>query len=216
MTKILFQGDSITDVGRSREDNINIGRGYPHLLKATLNYSEPTKYEIYNKGISGNRIVDVYARIKCDIINLAPDFMSILIGVNDVWHELSYQNGVPTPKFEKIYGMLIEEIKEALPNIKILIMEPFALPASATTGELPDGRDKYTVFRADTESKAAAAKRVAEKYGLGFLPLQKLFDDAAAKTTPEYWLKDGVHPSEAGHALIADEWKKAFDRMMNA
>ena len=89
MTKILFQGDSITDVGRSREDNNNIGRGYPHLLKATLNYSEPTKYEIYNKGISGNRIVDVYARIKCDIINLAPDFMSILIGVNDVWHELS-------------------------------------------------------------------------------------------------------------------------------
>ena len=214
MTKILFQGDSITDVGRSREDNINVGRGYPHLLKAQLNYSEPTKYEIYNKGISGNRIVDIYARIKCDIINLAPDFMSILIGVNDVWHELSYKNGVATPKFEKIYGMLIEEIKEALPDIKILIMEPFALPASATTGELPDGSDKYTVFRADTEAKAAAAKRVAEKYGLGFLPLQKLLDDAAAKTSPEYWLKDGVHPSEAGHALIADEWKKAFDKMM--
>ena len=214
MTRILFQGDSITDVGRSREDGNNVGRGYAHLLKAELGYREPTKYEFINKGISGNRIVDVYARIKCDIINLAPDFMSILIGVNDVWHELSYGNGVDTAKFEKIYGMLIEEIREALPNIKILIMEPFALPASATTGELPDGSDKYTVFRADTEAKAAAAKRVAEKYGLGFLPLQKLLDDAAAKTSPEYWLRDGVHPSEAGHALIADEWKKAFDKMM--
>lgn len=214
MIKVLFQGDSITDAGRDRNNDANVGRGYPHLVKADMNFREPTKYNFTNKGISGNRIVDVYARIKCDIINLAPDFMSILIGVNDVWHEFSYKNGVDTPKFEKIYGMLIEEIREALPNIKILIMEPFALPASATEGELPDGSNKYAAFRADTEMKAAAAKRVAEKYGLEFLPLQKLLDDAAAKTSPEYWLADGVHPTEAGHALIAEEWKKAFDRMM--
>ena len=216
MMKILFQGDSITDAGRDRNNDANVGRGYPHLVKAALNFREPTKYNFTNKGISGNRIVDVYARIKCDIINLAPDFMSMLIGVNDVWHEYSHNNGVDTPKFEKIYGMLIEEVREALPDIKILIMEPFALPASATVGELPDGRDKYTVFRAETEMKAAAAKRVAEKYGLEFLPLQKLLDDAAASTSPEYWLYDGVHPTEAGHALIAGEWTKAFDRMMNA
>jgi len=215
MTKILFQGDSITDVGRARDNDTNIGRGYPHLIKAALGFREPTKYNFVNKGISGNRIVDVYSRIKCDIINLAPDFMSILIGVNDVWHEFSYKNGVDEKKFEKIYGMLIEEVKEALPQIKILIMEPFALPASATTGELPDGSDKYTAFRAETEKRAAAARRVAEKYGLEFLPLQKLLDDAAASTTPEYWLADGVHPTEAGHALIASEWTKAFDRMMN-
>ena len=110
--------------------------------------------------------------------------------------------------------MLIEEVKEVLPDIKILIMEPCALPASATTGTLEDGSDKYTAFRADTESKAAAAKRVAEKYNLSFLPLQKLFDEAAAKTTPEYWLSDGVHPTEAGHALIAEQWKIAFNEIM--
>lgn len=214
MTKILFQGDSITDVGRSREDNNNVGRGYPHLLKAELYCKSPCEYTVLNRGISGNRIVDVYARIKSDIINLAPDFMSILIGVNDVWHEFSYKNGVDTPKFEKIYSMLIEEIREALPNIKILIMEPFALPASATTGTLEDGSEKYVAFRAETEKKAAAAKRVAEKYDLTFLPLQKLLDDAAAKTSPEYWLSDGVHPTEAGHALIAEQWKAAFNKMM--
>ena len=215
MTTILFQGDSITDVGRSREDSNHVGRGYPHLLKAELYCKNPTEYKIYNRGISGNRIVDVYARIKSDIINLAPDFMSILIGVNDVWHEFSYKNGVDTAKFEKIYSMLIEEVKEALPNIKILIMEPFVLPASATTGTLEDGSEKYTAFRADTESKAAAAKRVAEKYGLEFLPLQKLFDDAAKKTTPAYWLGDGVHPTEAGHALIAEQWKIAYNKLMS-
>ena len=213
---ILFQGDSITDVGRARDNNENVGRGYPHLLKAALNLREPQKYAIINKGISGNRIVDVYARIKADIINQAPDFMSLLIGVNDVWHEFSYKNGVDEAKFEKIYSMLIEEIREALPDIKILVMEPFALPASATQGELPDGSSKYDAFRAETEKRAAAAKRVAEKYSLRFLPLQKLLDDAAASTTPEYWLSDGVHPTEAGHALIAREWLNAFDNMMNS
>ncbi|MBQ9117014.1 MAG: hypothetical protein IJY04_08310, partial [Clostridia bacterium] len=136
-----------------------------------------------------------------------------LIGVNDVWHEFSRQNGVSEEKFEKIYSMLIEEVKEALPNIKILIMEPFALPASATEGTLEDGTSKYDAFRLETEKRAAAAKRVADKYSLGFLPLQKLLDDAAAATTPGYWLADGVHPTEAGHALIAAEWIKKFKEM---
>ena len=214
MKTVLFQGDSITDAGRSRDQDANVGRGYPHLVKAVLNFREPTEYNFINRGISGNRVVDVYARIKLDIINLAPDFMSILIGVNDVWHEFSRKNGVDADKFEKIYSMLIEEVKEALPNIRILIMEPFALKASATDAVLEDGSDKYTAVRAETEKRAAASRRVAEKYGLEFLPLQKLLDDAAAKTSPEYWLADGVHPTEAGHALISEQWIKKFDEMM--
>ncbi|MBR2461264.1 MAG: lysophospholipase [Clostridia bacterium] len=213
MKTVLFQGDSITDAGRSRDQDSNLGRGYPHLIKAALNFREPQKYNFINRGISGNRIVDVYARIKLDIINLAPDFMSLPIGVNDVWHEFSRQNGVSEEKFEKVYSMLIEEIREALPNIKILVMEPFALPASATEGVLEDGSSKYSAFRLETEKRAAAAKRIAEKYSLEFLPLQKLLDDAAAATSPEYWLADGVHPTEAGHALIAAEWIKKFDAM---
>ena len=213
MLKVLFQGDSITDAGRSREENSNIGRGYPHLVKAALNFEDPLKYEFLNRGISGNRIVDLYARIKLDIINLAPDFMSILIGVNDVAHEFYRKNGVSQEKFERIYSMLIEEVKQALPDIKILIMEPFVLPASATMTNLPEGSGTYDDYRMETEKRAAAAKRVANKYGLKFLPLQSLFDRAAEKTYPEYWLFDGVHPTEAGHALIANEWKKAFKEM---
>ena len=214
MIKILFQGDSITDVGRSREDNANVGRGYPHLIKAAFNLNEPNKYEFINRGIAGNRSVDIYARIKSDIINLAPDFMSVLFGVNDVSHEIFRQNGVSEAKFEAIYSMLIEEVRAALPNIKLLIMEPFLLPASDTVGVRADGSETYPFYRAEVEKRAAAARRVAEKYSVEFLPLQKLFDEAAEKTAPEYWLKDGVHPSEAGHALIAEEWKKAFERIM--
>ena len=121
MKTVLFQGDSITDCGRGN----GLGNGYPLFVTAELNSKNPNEYNFINKGISGNRIVDVYARIKADIINLKPDYMSILIGVNDVWHEISYQNGVDADKFYKIYCMLIEEIKEALPNIKITILEPF-------------------------------------------------------------------------------------------
>ena len=124
--KILFQGDSITDVGRNREDINSAGCGYPLLVKAQLGFEEPQKYEFINKGISGNRIVDIYARMKCDILHIKPDVMSILIGINDVWHDVigEVPNGVDNDKFFKIYSMLIEEIKAELPDIKIIIMVP--------------------------------------------------------------------------------------------
>ena len=116
--RILFQGDSITDCGRDSNNDSVLGRGYAHLVSAYLGYSEPGEPTFINKGISGNRIVDVYARMKRDILNYQPDVMSILIGVNDVWHELGESpNGVDAEKFFKIYSMLIEEVKEALPNI---------------------------------------------------------------------------------------------------
>ena len=125
MKTILFQGDSITDCGRSKQGGIRMGEGYAMLVKTHLAFENPNEYEFYNRGISGNRIVDVYARIKSDIINLKPDYMSLLIGVNDVWHELGGKNnGVSAEKFEIIYDMMISEIMEALPNIKIMIMEP--------------------------------------------------------------------------------------------
>ena len=131
---ILFQGDSITDCGRNREDNTSTGVGYVHMVKGQLGYEHPGKYEFINRGNGGNQIVDVYARIKKDIINLKPDYMSLLIGVNSVGQELGgRRSGLSAEKFEKIYDMLIGEILEALPNVKIMILEPFVLEASATT-----------------------------------------------------------------------------------
>ena len=206
MKTILFQGDSITDAGRSRENDALTGHGYPTLVKATLGLDEHGKYEFINKGISGNRIVDLMARIKCDIINLKPDVMSILIGVNDVWHEESYQNGVSTEKFEKFYGMIIEEVKEALPDIKIMILEPFLLKGSAS-------EEKWELFRSGVEEKAAASKRIAEKYNLKFVELMHKFDEVYETEPMGYWLSDGVHPSAAGHELIKNAWLKAFETL---
>ena len=212
MKKILFQGDSITDCGRSREVLTDVGNGYPYLVRAHYGLGKPGQFEIVNRGISGNRSVDVYARIKADIINLKPDYLSILMGVNDVWHELAIGNGVATAKFEKIYTMLIEEVLEALPDVKLMILEPYALPGAATEGTLEDGSDKYTVFRRDTEEKAAACRRVAEKFNIPFVPLQAKLDEMQKAYGTESVSGDGVHPNVTGHLLIARAWMEAFEK----
>lgn len=205
---ILFQGDSITDCGRSRENDANMGIGYPLLVASELGFEQPEQYTYINRGISGNRIVDVYARIKMDIINLKPDYMSILIGINDVWHEISRANGVAPAKFEKIYDMLITEIKGELPDLKLIILEPFVLKGSATcdTEEIPD---RWKRFDEGAKANAQAARRIAEKHGAIFVELQSKFDELDA-AHPGLWTGDGVHPTAAGHQLIKREWLNAF------
>ena len=144
-----------------------------------------------------------------DIINLKPDYMSILLGINDVWHEVESQNGVDAEKFEMVYSFLIQEIKAALPEIKIMILEPFVLEGRATTAtEAEPGRWDY--FRTEVPLRAAAAKRIAEKYNLPLIPLQEKFDEACKQAPASYWLRDGVHPTPMGHWIIAQEWLKAF------
>ena len=205
--KILFQGDSITDAGRDWGNDAQLGRGYAHLVEATLGFEEPNQHTFVNKGISGNRIVDLYARIKRDIINYQPDVMSILIGVNDVWHEIGDNpNGVDADKFFKIYSMLIEEIKEALPNIKIMILEPFVLEAGAT-------ENHWEYFKTETAKRAEMAKKIAEKFNLPFIELQAGFDELAKKAPNNYWLGDGVHPTAKGHEFIKNEWLKAYKNL---
>lgn len=203
MIKFVFQGDSITDAGRDRDNIASFGVGYPNLVASELMFKFPGEYEFINEGVSGDRIVDLYARIKQDLINHKPDYLSILIGVNDVWHELNEENGVAAPKFEVIYSMLIEEIKEALPDIKIFLLEPFVLKGSGT-------ERYFDEFLADIKLHAQAVKNVAEKYNLTFIPLQEKFDEASKLMPPTYWAADGVHPTAAGHALIKDELIKAI------
>lgn len=204
--KILFQGDSITDAGRKKEVDSCKGMGYPMLVAAKLGFDYPNEYEFINRGISGNRISDLLARIKKDMINESPDVMSILIGVNDVWHEIVGGNGVRADLFETIYDLLIKELKSALPNLRIMIMEPFVLKGTATESNLEE-------FQTEVALRGAVARRVAEKHGLEFIPLQEKFDEAVELAPESYWLTDGVHPTAAGHELIAREWIKQFKKV---
>ena len=134
MKTILFQGDSITDYRRNREEIFGeMGYGYPNLVNAYLGMEYPNEYKFINRGVGGNRIVDLYARIKQDFINIKPDYASVYVGVNDTWLDiLGAKNGVDTVKFEKIYTMLIDEVKEACPDIKLILISPFVLEGEAT------------------------------------------------------------------------------------
>ena len=209
MKTILFQGDSITDARRDREDDIFFGTGYPTLVKGELGLECPNQYFMYNRGVSGDRVIDLYARVKLHVINLKPDLVSILVGVNDVYHEIIHKNGVDAEKYFTVYSMMVEEIKEALPEVKIMIMEPFLLPGLATqdTEEFPD---KWSIFSSEVKKRAQKAREVAEKYNLPFFPLQNKFDEVAKLAPNEYWLYDGIHPTTAGHELIKREWLKCF------
>lgn len=208
---ILFQGDSITDAGRNRETENNKGYGYANMVSGEIGADEPYKYTFYNRGISGNRVVDLFARMKVDMINLKPDYMSILIGVNDVWHEYTKKNGVSAKKFEMVYDLMIQELKETLPELKIMILEPFVLPGTATQND-EEHPDRWEFFSKEVPLRAAAAKRIAEKHGLPFVPLQEMFNKVNADTPdPGYWLRDGVHPTQAGHTLIKRAWLKCYE-----
>lgn len=203
--KILFLGDSITDMGRNREFDyhaMGYGVGFVNNVASALMYQNPEKYDIINRGISGNRVVDLYARIKVDVWNYTPDVISVLIGVNDVWHEIFGDNGVDIQRFEKVYRMLIEDTKKRLPNVQFILCEPFILKGSATI-------EKWEEF-CEVKQYAAVVKKLANEYQIPFVALQDKFDKAAAAHDGAYYLYDGVHPDVAGGKLIADAWLEVF------
>ena len=205
MKTFLFQGDSITDANRDDDNLINsgLGCGYAFMLASEFDKKGNTEMNFINRGDSGDRITDVYARIKEDIINLKPDYMSILIGVNDVSHELTMNCGVITEKFRKIYRMLIDEIIESLPQIKIIILEPFVLKGTCTEKLWDD-------FNTEVRKRAEASKQIAEEYNFTFVPLQDKFDSLSSDGNVSYWSVDGIHPTQAGHAVIKDELMQAL------
>lgn len=209
---ILFQGDSITDAHRDRNDPKSMGYGYPSLVAAALGVDHPADYEYINRGVSGDRVVDVYARIKADFLNLKPDYASIYVGVNDAWHEIEWQNGVDDEKFECIYGMLLDEVQAACPGIRLMLIAPYVLEGWATkaTEEQPD---RWKRFQTDVAAKAAAVRNVAQRYHLPLIELQPIFDAACLQAPAEHWSADGVHPTPAGHELIKRAWLDAFAKL---
>ncbi|MBQ7915650.1 MAG: SGNH/GDSL hydrolase family protein [Firmicutes bacterium] len=205
--KVLFIGDSITDCGRNTNAGyrFSLGQGYPVLIASKYGVAEPGKYEFINTGISGNRIVDIYARIRIDCWNHEPDVISLLVGVNDVLHTYLRDNGVEADRFERMYDMLVDDTLKRLPNVKMILMEPFVAPGDYT-------RENYEEFRAEVKLRGEIVERIAKKYNLKYVPLQEKFDKACGDR-PELFIVDGVHPSYAGHQLIADSWMEAFEEM---
>lgn len=207
MKTILFQGDSITDALRSREVDHWMGFGYATMTAGKIGLDYPGKYRFLNRGISGNRSTDLYARIKSDTINLKPDILTVLIGVNDVCHEFAHQNGVSAPKFEKILDMYITEVKDALPDIQIFILEPFLLNCGREDAD-------YLALAPEVALRAQGCRNVAKKHMLTYVPLQQKLTQLAQRSTPEQVLRDGIHPTCVGHELISRELYNALKAIL--
>ena len=201
--KILFQGDSITDANRNRSNIHDLGQGYAKYAAPLIQKAMPdTEFEFIDLGISGNRSDDILARSTTDIVDIDPDVISILIGINDVWHEIHGKNGLELDRFERVYRMMIEDTKKVLPNVKFIICEPFVLKGEAT--------EEWFEQFSEIRKYAAVIKNLAKEYGIPFVELQDKFDEAAEKHGAVHYLYDGVHPDIAGGKLIAEEWMKVF------
>jgi len=207
MKTIVFIGDSITDSWRNRENDRYRGSGWVTIISGKITVDYPGQYQTFNRGIGGNRTSDLLARIKCDCINLKPDILTVMIGVNDVWHEILGNNGISAEIGEEIYDLFIRQIKQALPDIKILILEPFVFCGKAT-------RENWDTFSREVSLRAEVSRRIAEKYGLQFVSVKDQLQALIDQTSVDYVCYDGVHPTCAGHEVISrvvyDEMKKVL------
>lgn len=200
---ILFQGDSITDAGRNKEDtSFNtpraLGTGYAVLAAAAmLEKFAPLNLKIYNKGISGNKVYQLAERWDKDCLEIKPDVLSILIGVNDIWHKLNGQyNGTPEI-YRRDYIALLERTRKALPDVKLVICEPFGVKGVKAVD------DKWYPEFLEYQK---IAREIAEQFGAVFIPFQKVYDEAQKQAPGVYWTGDGVHASLAGAQLMASAW----------
>lgn len=199
--KILFQGDSVTDAGRDRSDPHDMGNGYPRYASAMIQDSFPdTEFEFVNLGISGNRTEHLVARLEADFIEIQPDIVSIMIGVNDVWHHYAFEAIETTDEqFETNYREVLEAVKSRT-NARILMIQPFLLetvdPAKQELCE-------------ELANKQAIVKRLADEYADAYLPLDEVLH-SMTEEEPAYYAADGVHPTPDGACSIGEAYLGAI------
>lgn len=192
---VLFQGDSVTDVGRGRETD-DLGQGYPMMIASWFAAMYPARQVTFlNRGTSGDRARDLVQRWREDCLDLSPTWVSILIGINDCWRRFDSNDPTPVKNFEDSYRNILEQTKANL-NARIILCEPFVLP-------IPEDRKQW---REDLDPKIQVVRDLAREFDALLVPLDGIFAQASTYKSPEFWTPDGVHPSPAGHALIAKEW----------
>jgi acyl-CoA thioesterase I len=200
--RVLFTGDSITDCGRDRSRGDDLGNGYAFLVASHLKSRlAMPDLEFLNRGVSGNRVYDLEARLEDDLLSLQPTVLSILIGINDTWRRYDRDIISSTKEFEASYRRILSSVVERFEDIQIVLLEPFLLP-------VPEDRRQW---REDLDPKIGVVRQLAVDFQAEFIALDGMLAEAATRTGAAYWLPDGVHPSPAGHALIADAWLDRVD-----
>ena len=208
MKTILFQGDSITDCGRDKNDPASLGNGYAMLAARALEEKYPGQFRFVNRGVSGNKVTQLYDRRQADIFDVKPDVMSILIGINDVWHGLTQHTGVDINTFMQVYDELLSQIRKELPHTKIMLMEPFVNEGKATEGDIE-------AFECEVAMRSEAVQMLSAKHDVFFLPLQFDLYELEEQHPAGFWTLDGVHPTQNFHQHMADKWVRAFEVHLN-
>ena len=201
--RILFQGDSITDMGRDRSDIHSLGNGYPKFAAEYIKEKHPeTDFEFIDLGISGNQTKDLVARLQADFIDINPDIVSILIGINDVWHHAGEKDWINDEVFEQRYRTILEEIKTKT-RAKIMILEPFLIPVS----------DKL-YFREDLDPKIQIIRKLAREYADVFVPTDGLLANEYIGDNPRSFAEDGVHPTDKGAQTIGKWYAEYIEKLL--
>lgn len=204
--RILFQGDSITDGNRGRNADPNhiLGHGYAFIIAAKFGAMFPQyRWEFMNRGISGNTVRDLEGRWQPDTLDLRPDVLSILVGVNDAAQWINgWPGAVGAPEYERTYDRLLARTRESLPGVRLVICEPFILPVGRV-GE------NWPTWQSEMKARQAVAAKLAERYQATYVRFQRAFDEACQKAPADYWIWDGVHPTYRGHQIMAEQWVSA-------
>jgi lysophospholipase L1-like esterase len=199
---VLFQGDSITDGGRWREGsdlNHIMGQSYPYLISSRLAYDNPRRQlRFINRGISGNTVADLLGRWQPDALDLKPDIVSVLIGVNDLDRFLQGDKNHAADQFDKRYRSLLSLTRDKLPKARLILWEPFLLPV----GRIAAGWDRYS---SELAVRQKIVREIASDFSAEYIPCQQAFNNVLREAPAEYWIWDGIHPTPAGHELLARE-----------
>jgi lysophospholipase L1-like esterase len=195
-SRVLFIGDSITDCGRDRDNDRDLGRGYPLLIAGHFTADHPNDgVEFLNRGNSGNRVPDLLARWEDDCLKLEPDVVSIMIGINDTWRRFDKNDPTSTADYERDYREILRRTQESL-AAQLVLIEPYLIPVRADQHE----------WRADLDPRIGVVRRLAAEFGALLVAADGAMASAAAASGPEIWCADGVHATPAGHTLLAREW----------
>ena len=197
---ILFQGDSITDAERKRNTYEALGEGYAMMTAAWISASHPEfGARFINRGINGNRISDLKNRWKKDCLDLKPNLVSILIGINDAVGKPFWKNPTPLNSFQSDYECVLEQTSH-YPEIQIVLLEPFLLSSYQS----------YSETKRNLTPMIEVIRELSKEFKTLLIPLNDLFAKASNVKSPRYWSLDGIHPTLAGHALIAQSWIKGI------
>lgn len=202
-SRLVFQGDSITDMnwGRNEGDrNHYLGHSYVYLIASRLGVDmAAAKLEFFNRGMSGHGIRELKGRWQKDAVEMKPDLLSILIGINDTNSGASMR--MPAAGWEAEYRFILDASRKANPELRLVLLDPFVLP----TGGLKDPA-QMAARRGQVEQLNAIVAKLARDYDAVHIKTQEIYDAATKVADPANWIWDGIHPLPQGHELMARNW----------